>query len=228
MKSLSIGKVLAGVAGLAVIGLVAAGLSGVFNGQFTDGGLDVRNTACEEIAATRGAVLTERDSRKAAAQETFDAQKDQISDEYWAKNQQLEREYHECISRALTADPCKEAFEEIGRLYEEIMADFAADKGFNEAKFNEREEAKKEYNDCVAETHKPEFYKDKEAQCEANLQAGKEANLKVREAADAAAQARYAEAIVEAESSHGEKQAVIDAIEKKCKEPGKTTNIIVG
>ena len=225
---MSVGKIAAGVGGLAVIGLAAAFMSGVFNPQFTDGGVDVRNTKCEQLASARAAIATELEQRKLDAQNALDAAKEKASNDYWAQNRQLENEYHECISRALTADPCKEPFEEVGRLYEEIMADFAADKGFNEAKFNEREAAKKRYNDCVEETHKPEFYPEKEAACKAALDAGKAANQQQREVAEAAAQTRYEAAAASAESAYQQKLAILDAIEKKCKEPGGTSNMNIG
>src|SRR3989344_4433316 len=175
---------IAAVGGAAALVLIAAAMSGVFNPGFTDGGVDVRNTACEDIPSARLAVATELGERKESAQTSLDAAREKASDDYWAQNQILEKEYHACISRALTADPCKEPFEEIGRLYEEIMADFAADKGFNEAKFNEREAAKERYNKCVEEARKPEFYKDKEGRCDATLAAGRGANQQNRQAAE--------------------------------------------
>lgn len=214
------------------IGAVAVGavlvFSGVFNSGFTDDGIDVRNTACEEISAARLAVATELGARKAAADEAMRLAKEKIADEYYAKNIQLENEYHACISRALTADPCKEPFEEIGRLYEEIMADFEAGKGFNEAKFNEREAAKQKYNECVEQTKKPEFYKEKELKCDQDLAAGREANLATRTAAEAAAIQQRDAAIAAAESAHDQKQAILNAIEEKCNEPGETKKMRIG
>ena len=139
-----------------------AGLMVAFGGGSRDAGIDVRNTACQDIAATRLAVATELETRKQAAADSLAARKNEIADAYWAKNQELEKEYYACSSRALTSDPCKELSDKITSLYHEIMADFEADKGFNEAKFNEREQAKKDYNRCVDETHTTEFYKEKE------------------------------------------------------------------
>src|SRR3989338_4894254 len=199
------------IAGIAVVGIGVAALSGVFNPQFTDGGVDVRTTKCEELGSARVAIANELEERKLSASEAHDAVRETISDEFWTKNQQLEAEYHQCISRALTADPCKKPFEEVGRLYEEIMADFDAGKGFNEAKFNEREQAKKEDNDCVEEARKPEFYKDKEAQCDANLAAGKDANQQKRVAAEQASQIKYDAAVAAAASAQQQKLAILDA-----------------
>ena len=228
MTTSSIGKVAAGIAGVAVLGLAAAFLGGAFNNQFADGGVDVRNTACQDIASARQAIASELQTRKQAAQDTLNTEKESISNAYWEKNRALEDERHACISRALTADPCKEPFEEVGRLYEEIMADFEAGKGFNEAKFNEREAAKKRYNDCVEETHKPDFYKDKEAQCEAAFTAGQEANRADREKKEADAAARHADRVAQADSAYKEKSAILDAIEEKCNEPGGTTQVGIG
>jgi|GEM_PF-3280832 len=217
-----------GVIGVIVLGLAAASMSGVFNGQFTDGGVDVRDTACEDLASARAAISSELETRTQAAAESLASERDSISDAYWAKNRALEAEHHACISRALTADPCKEPFEEVGRLYEEIMADFDAGKGFNEAKFNEREAAKKRYNDCVEETKKPEFYKDKEIQCDAELALGREKNQSDRQAQEAEAQKRYEDMLATAQNAFDQKNAILDAIEEKCNEPGGTTDVGIG
>lgn len=227
MQNLSIAKIGLGVAGVALIG---AGLFavGAFNGGSRDAGIDVRNTACQDIAAARLAVATELGQRKQAADERLAKAKDEISNNYWTKNQELEKEYYECSSRALTSDPCKELSDKITSLYHEIMADFEADKGFNEAKFNEREEVKKEYNRCVEQTHKPDFYKDKEAACVATLEAGRQANLKDRKEAEVRAEAKHGEEVAEAEAAHNEKQRTLNEVEKKCTEPGQTSRIRVG
>ena len=227
MQNLSTMKIGLGIAGIALVG---AGLfvAGVFNGGSRDAGIDVRNTACPDIAATRLAVATELGQRKQAADERLASAKDEISNNYWTKNQELEKEYYACSSRALASDPCKELSDKITSLYHEIMADFEADKGFNEAKFNEREEVKKEYNRCVEETHKPEFYKEKEAQCVAALDAGRKANLAERQAAEARAQANHDAEVAEAEAAHNEKQRILNEIEKKCTEPGQTSRVRIG
>lgn len=227
MKNISIGKVLAVVGGVAAVGIVAA-LTGVLNPQFSDGGIDVRNTKCEELASARHAITDELEGRKVAAQSAHEEERDGISDAYWAENRQLEAQYHECISKALTDDPCKESSDEISRLYEEIMADFAADKGFNEAKFNEREAAKKEYNECVEEARKPESYTNKETACSARLAAGREENQADRTAKEAKAKVRYDEALARAQEAYEQKAAILDAIEKKCNEPGDTKNVSFG
>jgi hypothetical protein len=221
-------KIAAGIVGIAAVGLIAASLSGVFSNQFSDNGIDVRNTACEDIGSARIAIGNELEERKLAAREAHEAEREAISDAYWAKNRELENEHHACISRALTADPCKEPFNEVGRLYEEIMADFDAGKGFNEAKFNEREAAKEKYNDCVEETHKPNFYKDKEAACDAALAAGREANQTDRTAKETAAKAKYDAATSVAQNAHTEKNAILNAIEEKCNEPGSKTTVGIG
>ena len=228
MSNMPFGKIAAGAAGIAVVGLVVAFASGVFNTQFSDGGVDVRRTACEDIAAARIAVNNELESRRTAAQTRLDAAMEKASDDFWTQNRALEDAHHACMSGALTADPCKPAFEEVGRLYEEIMADFNAGKGFNEAKFQEREQAKKEYDDCVQRGRNDEFYKADTAKCDADLAAGQAANQQVRQAAEAAAQADYHAAIETAQNAHQQKHAILDAIEEKCNEPGGNTNISIG
>ncbi len=214
--------------GLAVIVVAAVFLGGVFNPGVSADGIDVSGTACEDIASARLAVATELGERIAAADAAFEAAKEKVADDYYARNIQLENDYHACISRALTADPCKEPFEEIGRLYEEIMADFDAGKGFNEAKFNEREAAKQRYNDCVKETHKPEFYKEKSDKCDADLASGRGVNLATRNAAEAAAKAEREQAVAKAKQSHNEKQQILNVIEAKCTEPGQTSRVRIG
>lgn len=214
-----------------LVALVLAGgafMSGAISFPFVDTGIDVRNTACEDISAARLSVATELGARIEAADAVLRETKNEISDSYWAKNQELEREYYACSSRALTSDPCKDASDRITALYEEIMADFNAGNGFNEAKFNEREEAKKEYNECVANTQKPEFYADQEAECVRVLNSGKEANLRDREAKEASAQSVRDASVKKAESAHDEKQAILDAIEAKCTEPGTTSTVLIG
>ncbi len=225
MKNLLANKVVLGALGIVVVG---TGFITAFGGGTRDTGIDVRNTACQDLASARLAVATELGGRMQTAADNLAKNKNDISNAYWAKNQALEKEYYACSSRALTSDPCKEASDRITALYHEIMADFEADKGFNEAKFNEREEAKKEYNKCVEETHKPEFYADKEAACVATLNAGRETNLAVRADADAKAQKEYKEEIARVEAAHDAKQAILNEIEKKCTEPGGTTAVRIG
>ncbi|MGB4076268.1 MAG: hypothetical protein WBK28_01005 [Minisyncoccia bacterium] len=225
MQTILSNKVVLGALGVVVVG---AGLLAAFGGGTRDAGIDVRNTACQDLAAARLAVATELGERTQAAADALAKNKNDISNAYWEKNQALEKEYYACSSRALTSDPCKEASDRITALYHEIMADFEADKGFNEAKFNEREEAKKEYTKCVEETHKPEFYAEKEAACVAALAAGREANLAERAAADAAAKQQHDEDVASAQAAHDAKQATLNEIEKKCTEPGGTSAVRIG
>lgn len=210
--------------------LVIAGVAVVasMNGAFGDGGIDVSRTACEQLGSARQAVDREFQERTTAADETLASDLDKASDDYWAENRRLEDEHYECVNSALIADPCKAPFEEIGRLYEEIMADFDAGKGFNEAKFNEREAAKKRYNECVETAKKGEFYERDKTACDKALAAGQEANQKKRQAADARAQSAYESALDSAAKAKAAKHAELDAIEKKCNEPGGETNVEVG
>ena len=86
MANLSGGKIAGGIFGLAVIGLIAAAVSGVFNPSFKDNGIDVNNTACDAIPAARQAVAAELQQRKDAAQTTLNAEKEAASDAFWAEN----------------------------------------------------------------------------------------------------------------------------------------------
>lgn len=228
MRNLFPIKISLAIVGILVVGAGAFSINGVLNPQFTDGGVDVRNTKCEDIASARLAVAAELGERKLTAQNSLDKEKEKNSNDYWERNQKLEADYYQCISKALTADPCKEPSDKITKLYEEIMADFDAGKGFNEAKFNEREQVKKDYNECVEKTHKPEFYKEKSDKCDVDLASGRETNNQARATADNLSKTRYDQALAEAEKAHNEKQELINAIEKKCTEPGKKTNISIG
>lgn len=229
MKALSIGKIAAGIVGLAVIGILAAVASGLFNNHgFNDGGLDINGTHCDQIAAARTAVNNEFAARKAAAQTNLDNEKNKISDDFWAENRRLDDAYNVCISAAVTADPCKPAFEKVSQLYEEIMADFDAGKGFNQAKFDEREQAKKDYNNCVDKQHHDEFFTADKSKCDADLAAGQQSNQSKRQQAEAEAQRRYETAVTNAQSALDKKLAILDAIEKKCHEPAANANITAG
>lgn len=219
---------LIGLSGVVAVGIVAAALSGVFNNQFTDGGVDVRDTACEELASARQAISDELSQRKQSAVDTHAQQREVISDAYWEKNRALESEYHQCISNALTADPCKEPFEEVSRLYEEIMAQFNAGEGFNEAKATEREVAKQKYNECVEQAKKPEAYEGRAKQCEETLAREQAANQADREAKEVVAQEAYDAAIQTAKDAYAQKSAILDAIEEKCNQAGEEGEVIIG
>ncbi|HEX9679719.1 MAG TPA: hypothetical protein VGA08_03810 [Candidatus Saccharimonadales bacterium] len=227
MDKMSLSKVLGGIAVVAIVAAVGYGLLNRSVG-FQDGGVDVNNTACDEIGAARQAVNQELNDRKTAAAETLETEMESASDAYWAENRRLESVHHECMTGALVADPCKAPFEKIGQLYEEIMADFAADKGFNEAKFNEREQAKKDYEECVERARNDEFYEADKSKCDADLAAGQSANQQTRQAAEAAAQAKHDAAVAQAESAHQAKHGILDAIEEKCNEPAGNTNVNAG
>ena len=80
------------IVGIAIVGIGAAVMSGVFNPQFADGGVDVRATRCEDIGSARVAISNEREERKLAAQNSHAEKMDVISDAYWEQNQKLEAE----------------------------------------------------------------------------------------------------------------------------------------
>lgn len=224
MSNLSTGQIVGGLAVIAVIAGIA-----LFSGGQGDGGIDVSRTQCEDIASARRAVDQEFVDRKTAADEKLATDMETASNAYWEKNRALETEHRECTNNALMADPCKEAFEEVTRLYEEIMAEFDNGNGsFNEAKAQEREVAKTRYNECVEEARKPEYYERQKAKCDQTLLTGQEANSRVRSAAEARAQSAYEASIKKAEEAKAKKHAILDGIEAKCNEPGGTTAVSVG
>lgn len=222
------GKATALIGGIIVIGAGVAAMSGFFNKPFTDEGIDVSKTACEDIATARIAVDNEFETRKQNAEDKRDLAMEKASNDFWSENRRLEDAYHECISAAVSADPCKDAFEEVGRLYEEIMADFEAGKGFNEAKFNEREQAKNEYEECVQKARDDEFYKADVALCDETLKIGREQNQNNRNIAEIEAIKLYDSSVAVAKNAREEKHTILNAIEKKCNEPGGNTNVAIG
>ena len=220
-------KIAAG-SGIVAAVIVAVVASGVFNSGFQDGGIDVNNTACEDIGSARQAVNAELQQRNEAAQTTLAADMETASDNFWAENRQLENSYHACMSAALTADPCKAPFEKISNLYEQIMAQFEAGNGFNEDLFNQREQAKKDYNDCVQRRNNDEFYEADTAKCEEDLATGRSANQQTRQVAETAAQTNHDAAIARNADAARKKHEILDAIEAKCNEPGGNTSLSVG
>lgn len=218
-------KVLAGIAVVAVLGV---GIYTTVNRNNKLPGIDVSGTNCDQIATARAAVNDEFNGRQQAAQTQLDTEMERISDNFWTENRRLEDAHHACVSAAAVADPCKPAFEKVSSLYEEIMAQFNAGNGFNEAKYQEREQAKKDYDECVQKAKNDEFYKADIAQCDANLAAGQAANQQQRQSAESAAQATFSTTVESATSARDQKQAMLDAIERKCNQPVDETNLSIG
>jgi len=218
-------KTIAGIiGGIAIVGVgTFFALNGGNNGNAPNtpedfsGGVSTA-VACEDIAATRGLVNTELAERKSSAADTLASAMETASDNYWEKRRALEDAKRACESEANLADPCKKAFEEVGRLYEEIMADFHADRGFNEAKFNEREEAKKKYNECVKNPPRENTTPGMLEQCLQTFNAGNEQALSERNAEEEVAKQKHDDFIKQAESEHQRKMTELDALEKECED----------
>jgi len=203
-----------GVLVLGGLGVVIANKGGNADTDFS-GGVSTA-VACEDIAATRGAVNTELAERKSAAGEALAEALEGASDAYWETRRALENTKTACESEALLADPCKDLFEQASALADEILENI--DSGFDEAKFQERERIKKEYDECVQNPPQEDTYPGKLEQCRAAFDAGNTAALDARRAAEAAAQERHDTTVEAAESAHRAKMAALDVLEKECED----------
>lgn len=221
------GKIAAIIVAVIAVGAIIMAVNN--NAGFSDGGINVAGTACEELAAARAAVDQELAERQTKAGENLATANEAASDAFWDQNRSLEQTHADCISEALIADPCKESFERASRLAQEILAEVDAGNGFDEAKFQEREQAKKDYDKCLEDPdNQVDGYNTLRAQCDATLATGQQANQDTRQAAETAAQAAYDAAVAEAENAQQQKYGILNAIEEKCNEPAEEVNIGVG
>lgn len=212
--SIIIGVIILG--GLGTLLMQNAGQNGGGDATTDFSGGVSTNVACEEIAATRGLVNTELAERKSAAAQTLAEEMEQASDTYWEKRRVLEDEKTKCETDALLADPCKDLFERSSALADQILQNI--DNGFDEAKFQEREEVKKQYDECLKNPPKEDTYPGKLEQCIQAFNAGNEAALGERTAAEETAQTKHDAAVTAAEEAHASKMAALDALEKECEE----------
>ena len=128
------------------------------------------DVACEEIAATRLAVADELADRKSKAAETLGTAMEKASDDYWEARRALEDTKTQCESEALLADPCKDLFEQISSLADQILRNL--DNGFDEAKFQEREDLKEKYDECLRNPPEEDTYPGKLEECRTAFETG--------------------------------------------------------
>ena len=199
-------------------------------GQVADSGagIDVSNTDCEGIGAARTAVNEELTERTEAAGAALDAAMEAASDAYWETRRALEAERQQCGTEALLADPCKDLFERSSQLAQQILQGVERGDGFDEAMFDEREQVKKDYDDCVENPPEEDTYEGQAAACNAVFEAGDAAALGVRSAAETAATGAFESALLEAQADHASKHATLDAIEEECNKPPPETQVSVG
>ena len=199
-------------------------------GQVADSGtgIDVSNTDCEGIGAARTAVNDELTERTEAAGATLDTAMEAASDAYWDTRRSLEAERQQCGTEALLADPCKDLFERSSQLAQEILQGVENGDGFDEAKFDEREQVKKDYDECVENPPEEDTYEGRAAACNAAFEAGDSAALGVRSAAETAATDAFESALADAQADHASKHATLDAIEEDCNKPPPETQVSVG
>lgn len=174
------------------------------------------NVACEDIAATRGLVNTELAERKSQMAEGLAQELEAASNSYWEKRRALEREKENCESEALLADPCKDLFEKASTLANEILQNL--DNGFDEEKFQEREQVKEQYDQCLKNPPQEETYPGKMEQCKAAFDVGNSAALEDRKNMESSAQEKHDSSVEAAELAHQQKMIALDALEKECEE----------
>lgn len=226
----TLGKVAAGIVAVAVLGtavyLGITNLGQVPGGGQGDGGINVSGTNCDGIAAARESVNSELQERVDSANADYRESMEAASDTYWAERRSLDDARQACETQALLADPCKYLFERSSALAQEILD--GIDDGFDEAKFQEREEVKKEYDECLQNPPYERTYEGMKAKCEADFAVGDAVAQATREATEAAATAARDAAIEVAEADHQSKHATLDAIEAACNVPPPTTSIGTG
>ncbi len=215
LSTLIVGALVVAGAGALVVNNMGGG-DGAQDAIDFSGGVSTA-VACEEIAATRGAVATELAERKSTAADTLATAMGEASDAYWEKRRLLEDTKTACETDALLADPCKDLFEKSSRLAGEILAGLD-ENGFDEAKFQEREGVKAEYDECLKNPPKEDTYPGKLEQCIAAFNAGNEATLAERTKSEEAAQSAHDATVEAAEAAHTSKMAALDALEKECEE----------
>ena len=227
MVNFSIGKVALLVAAVVAVGAGVMVLNNGGNGNSALGsGIDISGTQCEDLASARAAVDQELADRVEQTESDYSASMEAASDAYWEEVRNLDSTRTQCETDALLADPCKEAFERSSRLAQEILD--GIDEGFDEGKFQEREEAKAEYDDCVNNPPAEQTYEGMKAACDAAHAAGVAAAQVTRDAAEAAAEAARDAAKAEAESQHSAKVGNLNAIAEKCNEPPPVTGVSIG
>jgi hypothetical protein len=124
------------------------------------------------------------------------------------------------------ADPCKELFERASALAQQILDNI--DQGYDQAKSDERDQVKKEYEDCLDNPPEEETYEGKKAKCQADFGAAVDAAQATRDAAESQAEAARDAAIKKAQDAHKSKMATLDAIAEACKVPPPVTGVSVG
>tara|TARA_Y100000310_G_C20689331_1_gene821180 strand:+ start:2532 stop:3869 length:1338 start_codon:yes stop_codon:yes gene_type:complete len=209
----------------AIIGvLIIGGVGALIINNAQDGGDGAADfsggvstaVACEDIAATRGLVNTELAERKSAAGDILATEMEEASDNYWEKRRALEDAKTKCETDALLADPCKDLFERSSALADQILQNL--DNGFDKAKFQEREQVKAEYDECLKNPPKEDTYPGKLEQCIATFNAGNKQALSERAIEEQTAQDKHDATVEAAEAAHASKMAALDALEKECED----------
>jgi|GEM_PF-6018169 len=230
MGNLGIGKVALLVVAIVAAVVVAQAFIGAGGGEqagtTADPGIDVSNTQCDGLAAARAAVDAELEERVEKADSDYADAMEAASDSYWEEVRNLDSAKTQCETDALLSDPCKALFEKSSRLAQEILD--GIDDGFDEAKFDEREQAKKDYDDCVNNPPPEQTYEGMKAACEAAHNAGVAAAQATRDTSEAAAATARDAAKADAEAQHTSKVGILNAIAEECNKPAPVTGISIG
>ena len=217
--------------GVAALGVVAVGVFFANQGgdQAGDGGeqtpqdiigpgIDISNTSWEDVEAARGQVDQELVERKSKAAETLAAELEAASDSYWEKRRGLDADRQQCETEAQLADPCKDLFEKASGLAQDILAGVENGQGFDEAKFQEREGVKKEYDECLENPPRDKTTAGMLEQCAENFRLGNQIALDQRGQEEFAAEVKHADTVEAAELQAVDKHAILDAIDQECKD----------
>lgn len=233
LAGVALAVAIAGIYLISVIGGNQGGDGAINNNQNqannqagSQSGVDVSATPCDGIGAARTAVNNEYTSRMDAVLAAYESAMEAASDTYWETYRNLETTKWDCEGAALLADPCKALFERSSALAQEILNNI--DEGFDEAKAAEREQVKKDYDECLKNPPEEETYEGKKAKCETDFSAGVEAAQTARDQAEALAQAAREQAEATAEADKTSKHATLDAIEEACNIPPPTTGVSAG
>jgi hypothetical protein len=181
-------------------------------------GIDISNTSWEDVESARDAVRNELDERKSKAGETHAAELEAASDSYWEKRRGLDADLQECETQAQLADPCKDLFEQASGLAQEILQGVENGQGFDETKFQQREDVKKKYDECLENPPRESTTAGMLEKCQGDFNLGNQIALDQRAEEEFAADIKQADTVEAAELQALEKDRILDAIDQECKD----------
>ena len=220
MKNIGLGLATLGAIGIGAFLLNLNGDQAGGDGEGVDigPGIDISNISWEDVESARAAVAQELIDRKSDAADAHAAAYEAASDSYWEKRRGFDADRQACETEAQLADPCKDLFEKASSLAQDILAGVRNGESFDEAKFDEREEVKEEYDNCVENPPHESTTAGMLEQCEANFNLSNQIALDQRGEEEFAADAVQADTVEAAELQALEKDRILDAIDQECKD----------